>query len=195
MSPIVTLCVGPGGKTFYVHEATLYKLPFFRAALGGLFSESGLRAVTLPEDDPATVSVLVEFLSTGVYTYTFHGDSTSPPLPTPGCEEGGFHSAVYMMADKYECAPLAAAAMENLRKVMKRVSGSELVRVWIAAYEVGLRVLGQGDGSTEGLDTMVLKTVKEMLDEDEGEIDRAVREVPDFGIDLLKIALREAGKD
>lgn len=195
MSPIVTLCVGSGGKTFYVHEATLYKLPFFRAALGGLFSEAGLRAINLPEDDPATVSALVEFLSTGVYTYTFQGDSPSASLLSPGREEAGFHSAVYMMADKYECAPLAAAAMENLRKVMKGVSGSELVRVWIAAYEVGLRVLEQGDGNTEGLDAMVLKMVKEMLDEDEGEIDRAMREVPDFGIDLLKIALREVGED
>lgn len=195
---MVALCVGPAGKTFFVPETTLRELPFFRAAFSGLFAEGGLRALTLLEDDPAAVSALLEFLTTGVYTYTFHADATSTLVPAAGHEEGGFHSAVYVVAQKYECAPLAATAMQNLCKVMKDVSGLEVVRVWIAAYESGVRVLETGvvgDGYIDRLDAKVLRTVKEMLDEDEGEIDRAVREVPDFGKDLLKITVREACKD
>lgn len=195
---MVTLHVGPAGKTFYVHEVTLCKLPFFRTALNGLFAEAGLRAVTLPEDDPTAVSALVEFLSTGVYTYAFHGALNSATEPPARAEEGVFHVGVFVVADKYDCPALAGDAKRNFREVMKEVSGPEVVRAWIAAYEAGMRVLESGDagdGTENGLDARVLREVKKMLDDDEGEIDRAVREVPDFGKDLLKIAVRKVCKN
>lgn len=198
MSPTVTLHVGPAGKTFYVHEATLCKLPFFRAALNGGFAEATLRAVTLLEDDPAAVSALVEFLSTGKYTFAFHGPLFHAGRPPTIANEGSFHIGVYIVADKYDCTALALEAKRNFREVMKEVSGPHLVRAWITAYEAGMSIKGNwGTGDVYGgaIDARVLLEVKKMLEDDEDEIDRAVREVPNFGKDLLKIAVKKAFSD
>lgn len=196
LSSTITLTVGPNHNTIYVPAATLCVLPFFHAAINGRFEEAARRAISLPEDDIAAISALVEFLATGAYTYAFYRTTEATPMPAYRSNEAVFHVGVYVIADKYGCEGLATAANSNFRKVMNDVMGQDVGRAWIVAYEAGMRVYGNwGASDVDGVDNRVIKQIKKMIECNEKEVERAVKEIPDFGMDLLKIAVSMACKE
>lgn len=188
--------MGPDQTIFYAPAATLCLLPFFNAAINGGFEEAALRAIKLPDDHPSTISALIEFLATGAYSFAFRMNPEVASASQCGAEEAAFHVGVYVAAHKYDCQGLATAARRNFRELLKDVKGLELVTVWIAAYEAGMRVHGNwGASNVEPLDETVIKQIKEMIESDDAEVERAIREIPDLGMDLLKIAVTMACKD
>lgn len=195
-SRTVKLVVGPNRTTFNAPAATLCSLPFFHAAINGEFKEAAQCAISMPEDDVAAISALIEFLATGTYSYAFYTDPEAAKSMPRRADEALFHVGVYVVADKYDSQGLVTAAKRNFREVVKDIRGPDILRVWAVAYGAGMRVQGNWGANDVGeVDEGVVKQIKGMLDSDDKEPDRAVREIPDFGVDLLKIAVRMALKD
>lgn len=141
MSPIITLRIGPDNIQFRAFEDLLCRLPFFKAALQGGFKEASEKAITMPDEEPATIAALIEFLSTGSYTYAFNTEGTDHPetavIPVPNVNEGFFHLAVYATASKYDCKKLAQGSLRNFIHVLKQMKGLDAIRLWRAAYLKG----------------------------------------------------------
>lgn len=66
-SPIVTLVVGSDQRVFAAHEDVLSLSPYFAAALKGQFLETSAKQVDLPDEEPETLSCMLEFLYKGDY--------------------------------------------------------------------------------------------------------------------------------
>lgn len=195
-SPTIKLDVGPSPTTFYVPAATLCLLPFFHAAINGGFKEAALCAISMPEDNVAAISALIEFLTTGTYSYAFRTDPKVVENLPCRADEALFHVGVGVVADKYDCQNLATAAKRNFREVAKEIVGPDILRVWVAAYGAGMKAQGNwGVNDMGAADEKVVKQIKGMLESDDKEVDRAVREIPELGMDLLKMAVRVALKD
>lgn len=143
MSPIITLRIGLERTEIRAYEATLCRLPFFRAALQGNFEASAENAIILPEHDPESIGALLEFLYTGSYTYTFQ-----PPVPPGTADEdiitisdvsqGSFHVAVYDVASKCDCEVLGKSALNNFTHVLKQLTGMDIITLLQEAYVKGL---------------------------------------------------------
>lgn len=75
---IITVKVGlaEGSKTFTVHKTLLVKhSDFFNTALNGHLAESKTHSIPLPEHDPESFNIFVQFLCSGhVYTATDEED-------------------------------------------------------------------------------------------------------------------------
>ncbi|KAL2008381.1 hypothetical protein VTN00DRAFT_8363 [Thermoascus crustaceus] len=67
-SPIVTMVVGCEQRIFAAHEDVLSRSPFFRAALKGQFLEASTKQVVLPDEEPETLSCVLEYLYKGDYS-------------------------------------------------------------------------------------------------------------------------------
>lgn len=193
MSPIATLCVGQERVQFHAHEDTLCKLPFFKAALQGLFKEASEKAISMPEDDPSHVSALIEFLYTGNYTYTYDPTSITLPdgstTPVGDLTEGLYHVGVYLVASKYDCTVLSEMAVKNVEAVAIELDNINALRLWKAAYAEGLRLSRcrqdfKHYSSGEGL----VAWVKGLFREYEEEMDETFGECPQLATDLLRIA-------
>lgn len=193
MSPIVTLSAGPEKVQFHAHEDTLCQLSFFRAALQGQFKEASEKAIAMPEDDPSKVSALVEFLYTGNYTYTYDPSSVHVPawscIPVGDLDEGLYHVGVYVVASKYDCSGLSKMAVENFLAVANELDNINTLRLWKAAYSVGLQLSRRKQDfkmyrSGEGL----VAWVKGLFREDCEEMEETMSACPKLACDLLRIA-------
>lgn len=193
MSPVATLSVGPKPVQFHAHEDTLCTLPFFQAALQGLFKEASEKAISMPEDDPSNVSALIEFLYTGNYTYTY--DPTSITLsegsttPVGDLAEGLYHLGVYVVASKYDSSVLSEMAVKNFQAVAIELDNINALRLWKAAYAQDLclsrcRKDFKNYSSGEGL----VSWVKGLFREHEEEINETFAACPQLATDLLRIA-------
>lgn len=190
MSPIITLRIGPDNTQFRAYEDILCRLPFFRAALQGGFKEASEKTITMPEDDPAIIAALVEFLSTGSYTYTFETDAVDETADIPVCDvtQGFFHVAVYATASKYDCEKLVEGSLRNFTYVLKQLKGLDVIRLWKAAYLKGL-YLSQFESDRElqafmkGLQQLVGDAYRTNREEMEG----MVSEYPALASDLLRL--------
>ncbi|KAL1998900.1 hypothetical protein VTN02DRAFT_5404 [Thermoascus thermophilus] len=67
-SPIVTMVVGCEQRVFAAHEDVLFRSPFFRAALKGQFQDASTKQMVLPDEEPETLSCVLEFLYKGDYS-------------------------------------------------------------------------------------------------------------------------------
>lgn len=109
---MITLYAGEGRIEYHAHEEKLCKLPFFRAALHGGFKEALEKSINMPEDDPAAVSALIEWLYNGKYTYNRDRlQETTLRLHEAADRSGNFHEGlfhleVYIIGSKYECTAL-----------------------------------------------------------------------------------------
>ncbi|KAL1953182.1 hypothetical protein VTO42DRAFT_3417 [Malbranchea cinnamomea] len=65
--PIVTMVVGREQRLFAAHEDVLSISPFFRAALQDRLLEGSTKQLHLPEEEPETLSCVLEFLYKGDY--------------------------------------------------------------------------------------------------------------------------------
>lgn len=193
MSPIVILNIGPDNTEFRAHEDILCQLPFFRAALQGGFKEASEKTITMPEDEPATIAALVEFLSTGSYTYTFEPQETNDvaetaDIPVSDVTQGSFHVAVYATASKYDCEKLVEGSLRNFKYVLEQLKGLDVIRLWKAAYMKGL-YLSQFE--TDNEPQAFLKGLPELVGEayrtHREEMDGMVSEYPALASDLLRL--------
>jgi len=66
-SPIITLVVGKEQRLFAAHEDVLCLSPFFAAACRGRFREAFTKRISLPDEDPAVFSCVLEYLYKGDY--------------------------------------------------------------------------------------------------------------------------------
>lgn len=149
ISPQVTLCVGPKKITFHVSRDVLCRLPYFQAALTGGFREAADNEIVMPEERPDTIAALVEFLYNGVYTYTY--TSTTADAPPSDLAQGEFHVAVYAVADRYDCQPLAHGAVANFMHVLQQLGELDCLMLWKAAYahDLPLSKWGTQDGENQ----------------------------------------------
>lgn len=189
MSPVVALHVGPDAVVFYAQEATLCRVPFFRAALQGQFREAEEKKITMPEEKPEIISALIEHTCTGNYTYIYAVDATTDQngAPTPDLAQGCFHVGVYAVASAYDWPPLVSDALDNFVSVLSQLRGMEIVRLWQAAYEKGLTLpVCAGTGRLVVFEKVLPKLLKELYKTDGEEMDNMVAEFPALASDFMR---------
>lgn len=194
MNPSIPLFVGEDRVQFHVHKDTLCQLPFFEAALSGGFKEAADQAITLPDDYPSHVSALLEFLYTGSYTYPYDPASVQlsagSAVPDGDMAECLFHIGIYVVASKYDCQGLVEIAARHFELVESELDGIDVLRVWMVAYAVEMRLPLRTTGrrAAGGLATWV----NTMFAEHRGEMEKAFVEFPMLASDLLRTI---AGRD
>lgn len=195
MSPVVRLCIGPESVQFHAFEDIICRLPFFRAALQGGFREATEKEITMPEDEPAMVSALIEFLCNGSYTYTYGSEAATKisnsetDAPDADLSEGLFHVGVYAIASKYDCQPLTYSAVKSFKYVLNALEGIDVVRLWKAAYSKGLS-LSECDEDDDGLVAFKIglpKLLKELYVTDCEEIEGTIGEYPVLANDFVRL--------
>lgn len=195
MSPVVTLIVGKESIVFHAYENILCRLPFFRAALKGGFKEAADKTIRMPDDEPDTVSALLEYLYIHRYTYPYHpkefttsGDAT----PAKDVAEGLFHVRVYALASKYDHQQLASVAyrgvayiMENL---MENANNSDVVLLLKEMYERDW-VMAQwvDDENMAGVKAGLPKLLKEVYATQVEEVEGILSDSPALALDLLRL--------
>jgi len=102
-SPIVTLIVGRDQRLFAAHEDVLSHSPFFAAALKDQFLEANAKKVELPDEEPETISCILEYLYKGDYyprllqnkrRNTWELEDAQDPQKTGG--RGSSESTIYL---------------------------------------------------------------------------------------------------
>lgn len=144
---VVTLYVGEDRIKYYVHEDTLCRLPFFRAALQGNFKEAQEKTINMPEDDPEAVSCLIEWLYTGGVTYSeevkLHETTirlrqvSEASRGSPTFLEGLFYLEVLTVAFKYDCLELYHEMRRKFYKIQEALSDIKIFRLFKSAHSLG----------------------------------------------------------
>lgn len=193
MSPIITLHVGQEQLQFHVHEDTLSKLPFFRAALQGQFREASEKSITMPDDDPSGVSAMIQFLYVGNYTYAYDPASVQPPegseTPVVDLAEGLYHLGVYVVASKYDSSKLSEMAVANFKSVANEIDTINTLRLWKAAYAEDLHLPRSKQEFAECCcGEGIVSWVTGLFEEHCEELDETIVDCPQLASDLLRIA-------
>lgn len=193
MSPIATLYVGQRRVEFHVHEDTLTKLPFFRAALQGQFREASEKAICMPDDDPSKITAMIEFLYTGSYTYAYHPTSLQPhegsDVPVADLAEGLYHLGVYVVASKYDSPKLSERAVANFKSVANELDSINSLRLWKAAYAEDLGLPRSWEEFVENCRREGLVSwVTGLFEENCVELEETISDCPQLAIDLLRLA-------
>lgn len=189
MSTPVVLHVGPAAVVFYAPEATLCRVPFFRAALQGGFREATEKQMNMPEDTPEIFATFLEHLFTGSYTYTYTPDTTViRDIPATDLPEGCFHASVYSVAFKYDWQPLVDDAVANFLFVLTKLAGMDIIRLWKAGYVNGLTVaVCEPDGRLVDFVKMLPGLMHGLYNTDAVELADAVSQCPELSYDLMRL--------
>lgn len=197
MSPVITLEVGPFAVVFHAYEATLCRIPFFRAALQGEFREAAEKKVSLPEEDPEAFCALLEHLYTGSYTYTYDAGTTVVVGGAPATDlaEGCYHVCVYAVAFRYDWQPLVEDAVSNFLAVLPRLVGMDVVRLWKAAYENELTIaVCAGEGRLGAFQKVLPGLLKGLYADEAAEMESTLAELPAFASDIIKLLVAGSGQ-
>lgn len=202
MSPIVILRIGPDYTQFCAHEEILCQLAFFRAALQGGFRESLDKTIIMADDEPRQIAALIEFLSTGSYTYASmpagpvdaetpdNTDDSAGSADIPGRDisEGIFHAAVHATARKYDCENLAQSSRKNFVYALIKLDGIDVMRLWRAAYLNGVYLSQfETDHNVQFLTNGLHQLVGDAYSTDREEMEWIVSEDPALATDLLRL--------
>ncbi|TVY49193.1 Actin-binding protein [Lachnellula occidentalis] len=91
---MVDILIGPGKETFRVHKNLLCtKVPYFHKMFSGGFKEASEQAAKMPDDDPGTFGLFLEWLYAGRIT-------PIPPIKPNGRDE---HREIYFRRVKLYC--------------------------------------------------------------------------------------------
>lgn len=113
-SDFVTLLVGPDEENFTIHQDIITKARYFAGCLGYTLQESHTRIIRLPEDEPAVIAKVVEYLYSGKFEVKIFEDEIESH------KEGSQIRLVvnsYIVADKYCMEHLQNMAMDLLRDI------------------------------------------------------------------------------
>lgn len=193
MSSITTLYVGQARVEFHVHQDTLTKLQFFRAALQGQFKEGLENAISMPDDDPIHMSAMIEFLYMGHYTYAYDPTSVLPregtDAPVGDLAEGLYHLGVYVVASKYDCPKLSELAVANFKSVANELDPISTLRFWKAAYAEDLHLPRTSEEFTENCrGEGLVPWVTGLFEQHCEELEETILTCPQLACDLLRIA-------
>lgn len=121
---MITLVVGPSKEIFTVHKTLICnKSPFFDAACNGGFIESVEDIIHLPEDQPAVVELLLDW----VYT----GEFANPETESANLISWHNTAALYILADKMQMQDLSNAVIDLWVKNAENTRGNPMCE---AAY-------------------------------------------------------------
>lgn len=202
MCPIVILRIGPDNTQFRAHEDILCQLTFFRAALQGGFRECLDKTIAMPDDEPGPIAALIEFLSTGSYTYAYmpdesgHAEATggtddiagNSDFPVTDITEGIFHAAVHATASKYDCEELAQGSLKNFALALIKLEGLDVIKLWRAVYPKGVNLSQfETDSDLKFYTNGLHQFVEDAYSTDREEMERIVSEDPAFANDLLRL--------
>lgn len=185
--------VGPAAAAFYIPEATLSLVPFFRGTLQRGPQGAPDKEITLLGDRPEIFTALLEHLSTGSYTYVYDPTNTTVTdgAPAPDLTQGYFHVSVFQVARMYSWQPLVDAAVNNFRNVLAGLAGIDVIRLWKEAYTYGLTVLVcvRGGGLAHFKNSLpgLLKEVYKVNSE---EMASTVMEFPALADDFMRLEHR-----
>lgn len=167
----------------------LCRLPYFRAALTGGFREAVDNRIVMPEDSPDTMAALIEFLYHGVYTYTYTSATTSD-TPASDVSQGEFHVAVYAVADRYDCRPLADAAVSHFMNVLQQLGELDSLMLWKAAYANDLPMSKWGLKDAKNHVVAGLAEQLRLLYRDhEAEVEEVFKLYPVLATDVLRLVV------
>lgn len=191
MAPTITLLVGPDCVRFHVPKTLLCTLPFFAAALHGVFREASQQRILMPEDEPQHVAALIEYLYTGGYTYSYAPPSDDALETAPAdLEEGSFHVGVYATAFKYDCPPLVTASLASFIGVLRQLKGIDVILLWEVAYDKELLLATvDGDKHLVGFKKGLVALLKELYTTQREEMDRTSSGHPALINDLLGLVV------
>ncbi|KAL8833291.1 MAG: hypothetical protein Q9170_004350 [Blastenia crenularia] len=117
----------PWQKQYAVHEDILKQSPVLGRMCVGNTKEACERLIALPDDDPARVGILVEYL----YTHDFWA-STDPQAGIPKQESATTLAHLYIFADKYVLEDMKVAVTKKITKY----TDVEAVDDWLAVAEI-----------------------------------------------------------
>lgn len=191
MARTVTLLIGPDSVQFHVSQILLCTLPFFRAALKGEFREATEQRIAMPEDEPQHVSALIEFISTGGYTYAYlPAPGTDSDAPPADLIEGAFHIGVYVTASKYDSQALVKASLASFIAVLTRLESIDVIRLWRAAYDSELRLATvEDDPDLVLFKAGLVALLKQLYSAHRAEMDRTSVDCPALINDLLRLVV------
>lgn len=179
ISRTITLIIGPDRTEFRVPEVVLCRLPFFRAALQGGFKEASEKVISMPEDVPAAISALIEFLYTGRYTYAADN-------PAGDFKQGAFHAAVYAAASKYGYQEMLSDVLRFFGNVLRQQRGLGVIALLKVASANGLNLaLLEPDQDSRAFMAALPKLVVDLYSSHREEMDAMVLENPVLASDLL----------
>ena len=118
---MVTILVGSAKTPFNVHMDLLCKAsPFFKSAFmgSGNFKETSTKSMKLPEDDPATIDRLVQWIYFGSYPVASDAKTKSPNQMKELLDASLMQFAtLYVTADKYGITELKNHVLDRLYKL------------------------------------------------------------------------------
>ncbi|TDZ27702.1 Protein roadkill [Colletotrichum spinosum] len=118
-----------GGRTFKTHKAIVCsQSSFFDKALNSSFKEGITNEVELPEDDPAAIRHMLEFMYKGDYSRVEESTAGCPDTDTQQKalaatarpRRSGFkHLHAYLVADKYDVRALRLLALTRFYRAVE----------------------------------------------------------------------------
>ncbi|KAI4666975.1 uncharacterized protein J4E79_001656 [Alternaria viburni] len=181
------LTISCNGDTYKVHKNIVCdKIDFFTRAIRFGGKESQNDVVDLPEDDPAVVRRLIQYLYEAEYTPLLPDvDSTgSTPFTnkTNRPNQPLLHAKIYEIADKYEVKGLKDLAREKFKRSCEQFWDNDVFAV--AAHHV----FSTTPDSDKGLRDLVSLTIsKHMCLMDKPEIEALLTEFNGLAFGLLKL--------
>lgn len=188
MTPMVTLRVGQERARLYAHEDTLSKLAFFKAALESSPKGAPEKIISMPDDDPAQISALIEYLYANDYKYDKSAYVHREPQlkdQSVGLTEALFHIGMRTVARKYHCLTLQAKALECIGAVYPGLSDIEKLRYWNAAYPGSMCI------SLRSSSTAISTWVDRLFLNHTVELRKILSGNPKLAFDLLRIATKQ----
>ena len=90
------------------------------------------KTIILPGENPEIIAALIEFLTTGNYTY--HQNSKTINDITLNLAQALFHLNLYATAIKYDCKEFAREVLKIVNGVLVRLDAIDSLDAWRAAY-------------------------------------------------------------
>ncbi|KAL8964032.1 MAG: hypothetical protein Q9183_004759 [Haloplaca sp. 2 TL-2023] len=121
------ITVGAGQRIFTAHEAFLCQSPVFERMIHVPFKESASRHIILPEDDPAVIAIIIQYLYAGNFWPSEHALATecSEELSQDASAEFDKIASsirvlgeVYLMAEKYQLPDLQRQTVGKLSQLV-----------------------------------------------------------------------------
>lgn len=146
----------------------------------------------MPEESPNTMAALIEFLYHGVYTYTYTS-ATTTDTPPNDLAQGEFHVAVYAVADRYDCQPLAEEAVRHFMCVLEQLKELDCLLLYKVAYENDLPMAKWGvKGAKKEFVANLARQLGVLYRDHAEEVEGVFKLHPTLATDVLRLVITRA---